>query len=66
MIGARIKEYLTENGIKQSYLAEKTGLSNSQISDICIHDRRIDCVEYYKICKALNVPLEKFLEEGGE
>lgn len=62
MVGARIKNYLAENGIKQNYLAEKTGLSASQVSDICIHDRRIDCVEYYKICKALNVPLETFLD----
>ena len=63
MIGARIKEYLTENGIKQSYLAERTGLTPSQISDICIHDRKIDCIEYYKICMALNVELEYFLKD---
>lgn len=62
MVGARIKDYLSENGIKQTFLAEKTGLSNSQVSDICSNDRKIDCVEYYKICKALNVPLETFLE----
>lgn len=63
MVGARIKDYLTRNGIKQSFLSEKTGLSNSIISDICLGNRKIDCVEYYKICKALNVPLETFLEE---
>ena len=62
MIGNRIKEYLRDNGIKQSYLAEKTGLSNCQISDIVNHDRRIDCVEYYKICNALNVPLDHFMQ----
>lgn len=64
MIGAKIKAYLVENGIKQTFLAEKTGLTDSVISDICTKGRRIDCVEYYKICKALNVPLEKFLEEA--
>lgn len=62
MVGARIKDYLAQNGIKQTYLAEKTGLTPSQVSDICIHDRKIDCVEYYKICKVLNVPLETFLD----
>lgn len=66
MVGARIKEYLNQNGIKQSYLAEKVGLSNSQISDICNHDRKIDCLEYYKICQALNVPFETFIPDGGE
>lgn len=63
MIGAKIKEYLSENGIKQSFLAERTGLTPSQVSDICIHDRKIDCIEYYKICKALNVELEYFLKD---
>lgn len=62
MVGARIKKYLEDHGIKQSFVAEKVGLSASQMSDICIKDRTIDCVEYYKICKVLNVPLEMFLE----
>lgn len=63
MVGIRIKNYLIENGIKQSFLADKTGMSNSIISDICLGNRKIDCVEYYKICKALNVPFETFLED---
>ena len=67
MIGVEIKKYLSERGIKQAFLAEKTGLTNSQISDICIHDRKVDCIEYYKICKALDLPLDYFLEHimGG-
>lgn len=63
MVGTKIKTYLAERGIKQSFLAESTGLSNSIISDICLGNRKIDCLEYYKICKALNVPLETFLED---
>lgn len=63
MVGAKIKDYLTEKGIKQSFLAEKTGLTNSQVSDICIHDRKIDCIEYYKICRALEVDLDFFLKD---
>lgn len=66
MIGSLIKEYLSNNGIKQAFLVEKTGLSASQVSDICIHDRRIDVIEYYRICKALNVPLEFFLSEADK
>lgn len=62
MIGAKIKSFLNEKGIKQAFLVEKTGLTPSQISDICIHDRKIDCVEYFKICKALGVPMDYFME----
>jgi len=64
MVGAKIKDYLQRNGIKQTFLAEKTGLSNSQISDICNHDRKIDCIEYYRICKALDVPLGMFIADA--
>ena len=62
MVGKKIKQYLVDNGIKQTFLAEKTGLSQMVISDICNRDRKIDVVEYAKICKALNVPFETFLE----
>jgi len=63
MVGARIKAYLTENGIKQTFLAEKSGLTDHRISDICNKDCRIDCIEYFKICKALGVSLERFFDE---
>lgn len=62
MVGNNIKEYLNENGIKQSFVANKVGVSNSAMSEICNKDRTIDCVLYYKICKVLNVPLEFFLK----
>ena len=62
-VGRRIKQYLDEHGIKQSFLADKTGLSNSRISDICTKDCKIDIVEYYKICNALNVSMDAFVEE---
>lgn len=66
MVGKRIKEYLMSNGIKQKFLADKTGLTTMVISDICNNGRKIDIVEYYKICKALNVPMETFIESEVE
>ena len=74
MVGKRIKDYLNSNGIKQTFVAEKAGITNPQMSEILNKGRIIDCMTYYKICKALNVPLETFLEgeplgeviEGGE
>ena len=61
MVGEKIKNYLNEKGIKQTFLAEKTGFTNSIISDMCKGSRKIECVEYYKICNALGVPLDTFL-----
>jgi len=62
MVGAKIDKYLEENGIKQGFVADKVGLTSSQMSDILNKGRRIDCVTYYKICKVLNVPYETFME----
>lgn len=62
-IGARIKKYLDEKGIKQAFVAEKAGITPSQMSDICNERvKSIDCVVYFRICKALGVPLETFVD----
>ena len=62
MVGSKIKEYLDNNGIKQTFLAKETVISDSRISKILNQGVSIDCIDYYRICKALNVPLGSFLE----
>ena len=62
MIGKKIKIYLENKGIKQKFVADKTGLSESAMSDFCNEKRKVDAVEYYLICKALQLPLDYFLE----
>jgi len=65
MIGLRIGQYLKDRGIKQSFLVEKTGITAQAISDICTGTRKnIDCIEYYKICRALGVDLMTFLDDA--
>ncbi len=62
-VGERIGLYLSQNGIKQSFLAEKTGIPDSIISTIVNKGRKIEVMEYYKICKALNVEMATFIDE---
>ena len=62
MIGKLIKEYLQDKGIKQNFVAEKIGITENAMSDICNGKRDISCIEYYKLCKALGIELEYFLE----
>ena len=62
MVGRRIKEYMASKGIKQTFVADQVGITNARLSEILNKGRSIDCETYYKICKALNVPLETFLE----
>ena len=63
-MGEKIKAYLESHGIKQTFLAEQTGLTYSIISDICLKGRKVEATEYYKICKALGVSLDYFFEES--
>jgi transcriptional regulator with XRE-family HTH domain len=60
--GERIAHYINSHDMTPSLLAKRSGLTQSEISDI-LADKPIDTISYYKICKVLNVPLEYFLED---
>lgn len=66
MIGKRIKEYLVERGIKQVYVADKTGIPPQIISAMLNESRNIDAVEYYKICSALNIPMNFLFDSNTD
>ena len=57
----KIKEYLKENGIKQTFLAEKTGIDVSTLNAILNENTRLTVDRLELICKALNVSSEIFL-----
>jgi transcriptional regulator with XRE-family HTH domain len=58
--GSDIKEYLIENGIKQSYVSEKTGIPAPILNMMLNNNRKIEANEYMRICDAIGVPLEQF------
>ena len=62
MVGIKIKEYLKDHGIKMSFVAEKIGVTSVRMAQI-LSAKTISCVTYYKICIALGVPFEQFLDE---
>lgn len=63
MVGQRIKAYLNENGIKQSFLSEKTNIPSPVLSAKLSGTRKIEVMEYYRICRALNVDMLTFIDE---
>lgn len=64
-IGKKIGEYLRDQGIKQAYLSERTGLTPTEVSYICTgRCKKVDALDYYKICKALGLDLMFFLSDG--
>lgn len=65
MIRKKIKEYLKENGIKQSFVARELSLSDSALSEMLGGKRKMTVEEYFSICKALNVDLDFFRNESA-
>lgn len=66
MLGTNIKTYLDENGIKYSHVSEKTGIPMNILSPMLNEKREIKATEYFLICNALGIPLEKFALESRE
>lgn len=58
--GSAIKKYLKANGIKQTYVSEKTGIPAPILNMMLNDSRKIEVNEYIKICDAIGVPLEQF------
>lgn len=63
MVGREIKKYLDEKGIKQTYLARKIGMTDWALSGRLAGNIELRITEYYRICEALDVSLETFLNE---
>ncbi len=60
MLNRRIKKFMEERGVKQSFLKEQLGMTASTVNALLNGNRGISAEEYFKICDALKVPLEFF------
>lgn len=61
-VGQKIKLYLKDNGITQTFLANKTGIPLPKLNLSLNGNRRLDFGEYELICGALSVGTDRFLE----
>lgn len=59
----KIKLYLDENGISQTWLSNKAGIPLPKLNLSLNGNRKIPLEEYELICGALNVNTDKFLEK---
>lgn len=64
-INERLNTYVNENGIKQAYIAKKTGLSTDTISKILNGNRRILANEFLQICSVLNIDPNIFRDKSA-
>ncbi len=66
MTGILISKFLRENGIKQRWLAEQLGISETRMSLMLTSKVRIDAEFLFKICDVFGVSSETFRNETGE
>ncbi len=60
-MGAKIKLNIQEEGLKFKAIADRVGIPLNIFSAMLNGKRKITADEYVAICRALNVPLEKFV-----
>lgn len=61
-LGRAINDYLVERGIKQIFLAKKTGIPRHKLCNSLNGKRRITFEEYELICGALDVNTDEFIK----
>ena len=61
-VGKKIKSYLENNGITQTFVANKTGIPVQKLNLSLNGNRRLDFDEYELICGALSVGTGQFLD----
>lgn len=60
----RIKEVLTEKGIKQTWLAEKLGKSYNMVNSYCQNRRQPSVEDLFRIAELLNVTPAELLKSN--
>ena len=60
MTGQKISEYLKENGIKQKWLADRIGVTETQMSNFLNSKATLSAELLFQICSVLGVSSEEF------
>lgn len=61
-VGIKIKSYLKEHGIKQTYISSITGIPTSKLNMALNGNRKMTFEEYELICGVLKVDTNLFLK----
>lgn len=61
-VGQKIKSYLEDNGITQTFVANKTGIPIQKLNRSLNGNRKLEFGEYELICGALSVNTDKFIK----
>lgn len=61
-VQSRVIRYVKDVGIKQSFIAKKTGLSENAVSNIFNGKRKMSADEFMKVCQAIGKTPNDFME----
>lgn len=61
-VGQKIKKYINDNGVTQTHISSRTGISLPKLNLALNGSRRMTFEEYELICGVLNVNTDRFLE----
>ncbi len=59
-----IGSYLENNGITQTYLSERSGITTNAVNLSLKGKRKLTADEYIKICDAVKVPYDLFVKKS--
>ena len=65
MLGIMIKQYMDENGIKQVFVSEKTGIRPQILGVLLKGERKIEVKEFFSICMAIGLNPIEFAVKAG-
>lgn len=57
----KISDYIKQNGIKQTFIADKCGWTKQKLYNLLHGRNRISVEDYEAICEALSVPFDFFV-----
>lgn len=63
-VNQKLNNFICERGIKQSYIAEQTGISKDAISKILRGKRKITADEFLRICNSVQIDPNIFRAEN--
>lgn len=60
MVAKKIKEYITQKGIKQGAIARTVGMTDQKLSGILTGRYQLKVDDFFAICEAIGVEPERF------
>ncbi len=66
MVAQKLAQYIEDKGIKQKAIADAIGISPQALSSTLAGKRTLGADEYRDICRFLEVPYARFMDESPE